>query len=240
LYFNDHYLLVHTPKCGGTYLRKQYNIPDKKFIWDVGHASLKDLNVSSKAQIVGLIREPFDWYLSYYYFCQKSLKVRPQAIDNFPPQHPVSIFSDSGKFPFNEMVENMASPVFLGEVLDKKVVARVYHKDMSDLYHFLKRTQMGFWTWTMMYHFSEKPVSALKNAGDVVKEAGVIKSRTQFIHQENMDQDAAEILGLESRPGKKVNVAPRPKDLSIPGEIKSKIYDLDGEVASILGAYHLG
>lgn len=58
--------LIHTPKCGGTYLNQQYNIQQYKNIEAVGHAYMSSLQLPEKTQIVRLIREPTDWYAPFY------------------------------------------------------------------------------------------------------------------------------------------------------------------------------
>jgi hypothetical protein len=82
--FSEKMVLIHTPKCAGTYLRKNYSIRWRINIECVGHRALRDLNFLANEKVVGLIRDPFDWYASYYYFCKKSLSKFPQSNNNFP------------------------------------------------------------------------------------------------------------------------------------------------------------
>ena len=186
--FNDHIIFIHTPKCAGTYLHKQYKIHRQLHISPIGHALFPVKTISSRASIVGLIREPGDWYASYYYFCKKALSNAPQSISNFPVQHPISIFSRSAELSLTQMLANMADKDFLDKVCANGVIANVYKRNLDDVFDFIRRTNSGFWSWTMMYHFSKRQTSELKTREGVIREARKIVNYVDFIHQENIDE----------------------------------------------------
>lgn len=230
-------ILIHTPKCAGTYINQQYNIQHVARIKSVGHAHFRTLQISPRTKIVGLIREPSDWYASYYYFSKKSLSEAPQSITNFPAQHPISIFSRNTEVSLEQMMSNMADREYLESILTTDITANVYARDIQDIFDFMKRTESGFWTWTMMYHFSKKDTRQMKNRMDVIREAKVIASYIGFIHQENINADVEKFLNLQQLKGEHINVSPRPSDKECNQRIKSIVKKLDGEVAYILGGY---
>jgi len=154
--FNQQIIFIHTPKCGGGYVNSQYDIKNKSRIRNVGHANFRKMKLMPNTPIVGLIREPWDWYSSYYYFCKKSLLKRPQGINNFPIQHPIAVFSKNATSGLEQMIFNMANQEFLNQILTRGITANVYAREIDDVFGFMKRTDSGFWTWTMMYHFSKK------------------------------------------------------------------------------------
>lgn len=232
--FNKHIILIHTPKCGGSYIHRQYSMHKKLQITPAGHRGFRGINVTSKSKIVGLIREPVDWYASYYYFCRKSLSEAPQGVQNFPISHPISLFSESGKKSFEEMITNMANVDYFNS--HEMPTANIYMKDIDDVYEFMRRTGMGFWTWTMLYHFSKKKTIELKTRDDVLGEAKNIANYVDFIHQEGIDEDVERYLKLVGNKGKRINEASRPTR-ELPEKVKSLVSGLDGEVAKILGGY---
>jgi hypothetical protein len=132
--FNDHILLIHTPKCAGTYLHRQYGIHQKLNITPVGHVSYRSLNIEPKAKIVGLIREPTDWYASYYFFCKERLSHSPQNTANFPISHPISIFSDNANLGFEEMISNFLDVRFVQKKCEDNIIANIYKKDIGDVH----------------------------------------------------------------------------------------------------------
>lgn len=229
--------LIHTPKCGGTYLNQEYNTKENKHIKSVGHAHFLTLEIPPKTAIVGLIREPMDWYTSYYYFSKKSLSEAPQSIGNFPIQHPISVFTKNQNESFEQMILNMEKSEFLENILATGMVANVYAREINDLFTFMKRTGSGFWTWTMMYHFSKKDTSDMRTKEEVLLEAKAIADRVSFIHQENIDADIEKHLNIPQKKGEHINASPRPSNHEANQKMKLTINKLDGEVAYILGGY---
>jgi len=234
--FRKHIILVHTPKCAGTYIHHQYKISSKLHINSVGHNKFPTHLLTSKSSIVGLIREPTDWYSSYYFFCKKSLAEAPQSISNFHTRHPIALFSKNSELSLMQMIENMGDRSFLKDLFDKKTIASAYGQDFDDLYEFIRRTGCGFWAWTMLYHYSKKNTRELLTKSDVVNEANEIIKYVDFIHQESVDGDVEKYLKLEKSVGEHVNVAPR-QTREVSHEIKSIVYPLDGEIAKVLGSY---
>jgi hypothetical protein len=231
------FLLVHTPKCAGTYLHRQYNIHRNWHIKSVGHAHFRSLELYPKTQVVGLIREPMDWYASYYFFCKNNLSKNKQSIYNFPAQHPISIFSKNSDTTLEQMIFNMTNQEFLENILMTAMTGNIYGRNVDDIFDFMKRTKSGFWSWTMMYHFSKHDTREMKTKADVIQEAKYIANYVNFIHQEKIDEDAQNILNLPLQKGKRINTSPRPSHQVFNEGMKSAVKKLDGEVAYILGGY---
>jgi len=230
-------ILVHTPKCGGSYLHKQYNLLRNPYIKSVGHAHFRTLKYASRKKVVGLIRVPIDWYASYYYFCKKNLAEGPQSIGNFPIQHPVCVFSQNAELGLEQMICNMASQEFLENVVAEGITASVYARDIDDVFGFIMRTGTGFWSWTMMYHFSSRDTKEMTTKNDVVQEAKKISCYVDFIRQENIDFDVEKILNISQHKGDLVNSSPRPSNFEFTRESEDIVKTLDGEIAHILGGY---
>ena len=114
-------VLVHTPKCGGTYLSDQYGLKYWKNIRSVGHARREQCSKRSGERVVGLIRLPSDWYASYYWFCKKSLANSSQSNTNFPECHPISIFSENSNASFEKMMTNMQDKALLASLRNRGV-----------------------------------------------------------------------------------------------------------------------
>lgn len=230
-------IFIHTPKCGGTYIVKQYKLQENPRVKNVGHSSMRELNLNKRAKVVGLIREPLDWYQSYYFFCKKALELEVQSEDNFPETHPISAFSKNATVEFKDMIKNMDNQNFVKNISQNFDTARIYSHDIKDVYQFIERTQTGFWTWTMLYHFSSIDTVRLRTKSEVIKETKTIAQNINFIHQENIDEEVEKNLKLKKSPGTKKNVSHRHQLNSEMKGIKRIISKLDGDVARILGNY---
>jgi hypothetical protein len=229
-------VLIHTPKCAGSYINRQYRIHRQLRIMPVGHAQLRALELPAKTRVVGLIREPSDWYASYYVFARKSLTAAPQSSRNFPPHHPISVFSRNGADTLAQMLSNMACPEFLQQLLTNGISANVYGRSIDDIFGFMHRTRSGFWTWTMVHHFSRQHSQELQTASDVLQAARDIAREVGFIHQQRVDAGVEALLGLPRQQGERVNVSQHSPAQAPDGEVSETVRALDGEVARILGA----
>jgi len=234
----DQPVLIHTPKCGGTYLMEHYGVRTSIRIRPVGHASVRSTRLFPRTRIVGLIRNPVDWYASYYWFCKKSLCDRPQSITNFPDRHPITLFSLGGKLSFDSMVSRMRDSAVLEEIVRLRTTACIYGRDIDDVFAFMLRTRTGFWTWTMLWHFWKHETRQLRTKVDVLRAAREISRCVEFIHQENIDEEARAVLQLGGvEPGEALNRSLRPTGDEPRTETRRYIAELDGEVAAILGGY---
>lgn len=126
-------LLIHTPKCGGTYLRKKWKVSKRMGVRDVGHQSVRDVGLYKKTRVVGLVREPLDWYQSYFYFRTSSLNKLNASKANFPREHPISVFSKDGQCSFEEMIENMGSEEFLDRIIFSITPRPSWPREMTSL-----------------------------------------------------------------------------------------------------------
>jgi hypothetical protein len=190
--------LIHTPKCAGTFIQQAYALHERPWIRTIGHGCVRDTAPTGRTHsFVGLIREPIDWYASYVAFCRRSLGLQPQSIENFPPTHPISVFSDNGRRGLAATIQSMADRSLLEKLCADGVVANVYTRDIPDVYEFMLRTGSGFWTWTMMYHFSRTTTSALRTAADVHEQAEWIAREISFIHQDRIREDMQAVLRLK-------------------------------------------
>lgn len=230
-------VLVHTPKCGGTYVVKQYKIDEKPQIVYVGHRCLSELQLRPRTQVVGLIREPADWYVSYHHFCKKALAEAPQGPANFPPEHPITLFSAAATLTPKEMLRRMSDQELLEKTVKAKTVATIYGRPVEGVYEYMLRTGTGLWSWTMMYHFSRKALGEIEDLTDVIQEAKEIVGRVNFIHQETIDADVERFLGLPRRAGKPINASRDANQQAIDPPILKLTKKMDGEVAVILGDY---
>jgi hypothetical protein len=115
--------------------------------------------------------------------------------------------------------------------------ARIYFADAPDLFAFMLRTGTGFWTWTMMHHFSRYQTTEITNRADAIESAREIAREVTFIRQEIIDEDVERILHLKSNPGARVNVSERARKLENEREMTRIVTALDGDVAAILGGY---
>ena len=231
-------VLVHTPKCGGTYLSDQYGLKYWKNIRSVGHARREQSSKRSAERVVGLIRLPSDWYASYYWFCKKSLANSSQSNTNFPEHHPISLFSDNSSASFERMMINMQDKALLANLCDRGVPAIIYGREIMDVFAFLERTNTGFWTWTIMYHFANISTECIRTKEDAVDQAKKIALSTDFIRQENLDSDVQRLLGIPQRKGKLINRSARPDGWKMKHETEKMINVLDGQVARILYGQH--
>ena len=230
-------LLIHTPKCGGTYLKHNYKIDAQDNVQDAGHSHLRAHRNVSNSTIVGLIREPLDWYASYYYFCRKSLNEAPQGGKNFPVNHPISILTDNATSTFEQMILNMMDTQFLKVYCQS--ISNIYARDTRDIFDFMLRTGCGFWTWTMMHHFSRKQTEEMSSREDVNRTCKDILLEVNFIHLETIDQDTNNLLGLKQDAGKSINQSNRPTGECWDHTITEVAEKLDGTAAKLLGGYPL-
>ena len=227
-------ILVHTPKCGGTYLHEQHGLKYRKNIRSVGHAGRQQYSNRSNERVVGLIRVPSDWYASYYWFCKKSLDKSPQSETNFPKHHPISLFSEDANVSFQQMILNMQDEKLLSLLRSEGVPAMIYGREIMDVFCFLDRTHTGFWTWTVMYHFADIATECIRTREDAIEQAQKIALSTDFIRQEKIDSDASKFLGVRRRKGDRINRAPRPAGWQMQAGIQEMIDALDGDVARII------
>lgn len=77
----------------------------------------------------------------------------------------------------------MADREFMENVLLNDIKANVYTRDIDDVYDFMERTESGFWSWTMMYHFSPKDIKVMHTKQDVIREAKEIVERVEVLNE---------------------------------------------------------
>ena len=228
--FFAHSILIHTPKCGGTYVNRQYSLHRRIRVTNLGHVRRPLNSEIGRAQLVGMIRDPFDWYCSYHSFMRKSLSEEIQTKSNFPKSHPIAFFSKNGEREVNEMLRRMLET---GKDVETSFgPAVIYAHEISGVFDFMARTGFGFWTWTMLYHFSEIGPNAISNTDGVYVEARRIASEVKFVHQESIDEDVGRYLGLRARAGARVNVSQLTSVTDVEGQSLAR--RLDGPVADIL------
>ena len=189
--------LIHTPKCAGTFIQQAYCLHERPWIRTIGHGCMRDTAPKGRRHVfVGLIREPVDWYASYVAFCRRSLSLEPQGDENFPATHPISIFSDNGRRSLAATLDAMSDRSLLEKLCADRVEAKIYAREIPDVYEFMLRTGTGFWTWTMMHHFADTTTAALRTAADVREQAASIARKVSFIRQHRLDEDMQSILRL--------------------------------------------
>ena len=166
--------VIHVPKCAGTYLlRHHFNgtqVRRSLFrkVWYRGHIRVRDLGVRRIDSLVATIRNPWDWYSSYYHFLIKEID---------PTNHPIRILSGDYDS-FSTLTDNLSSPRFLDE---KEDVSPIIYEDLApDIFPFMKRTGTGFWTWTVLFHLSCKDTEEFNCLNDVLTEIRTIRSRVGF------------------------------------------------------------
>jgi hypothetical protein len=231
--------LIHTPKCAGTFIQQAYRLHERPWIRTLGHGRLRDAAPDRSHAVVGLIREPGDWYASYVAFCRRSLGAAPQSVENFPATHPISIFSDDGRRGVTATLEAMADRALLQRLCAARVTANVYAREIPDVYEFMLRTGTGFWTWTMMHHYAAVPTEALRTADDVRSQAEAIAARVAFIHQETLCDDVQTVLGLPPPADRAPLNRSERSAQDVPGERARRLADgLDGAAYAILGRRH--
>lgn len=230
-------LFIHTPKCAGNYIRESWAFRDRDDVRDIVHGTIRNVDVSPRTRVVGLLREPADWYASYYFFRKNNVSKRPPARDNFPPTHPISLYSRNGAASLNEMIANMRAPDFFARHALENETACIYARDWPDVFAFMHRTGSGFWTWTIMHHFCDSPTVALRTRDDVTQALHAVANRVRFIRQESIEADARNLLGRRRRDVGVLNASPRPDRLALMPVAIAMIDQMDGEAAAILGGY---
>ena len=110
--------------------------------------------------------------------------------------------------------------------------AVIYAREIAGVFDFIARTGFGFWTWTMLYHFSEIGPDAISVRDGVFVEARRIASEVKFIHQESIDEDVGRYLGLRPSAGARVNVSQLTSVIDADGQMLAR--KLDGPIADIL------
>jgi len=228
--------IIHTPKCGGTFLHAAYRVHELPRIRSIGHGCLRQLLPAGRTgQLVGLIRDPIDWYTSYLAFCRQGLREAARSVENFPASHPICVFSKDGTSSLAEMIRAMANKALLTKLVATRSVANVYTLDISDVFEFMHRTDSGFWTWTMMYHFARCPTSALRNRDDVLQESVWIAKNVSFIHQEHLCEDVERVLKLAPPVGfKRMNCSKRTEADVLESDTCSIVSRCDGLVSGML------
>lgn len=227
---------IHTPKCAGTFIQQAYSLHKRPWIRTLGHGCVRDVKPFGRNHaFVGLIREPADWYASYVAFCRRSLGLQLQGDQNFPATHPISLFSDNGHKSLVDTIQSMADQSLLERLCTDGVVANVYARDMGDVYEFMLRTGSGFWTWTMMHHFSDSPTSTLRTAADVREQAKSIAQQISFIHQDRLSEDMKSVLRLPPpKRQQRINSSERSSaDIPCP-KARDLVAMLDGDVYAAL------
>ena len=78
-------MFIHLPRTGGTFLRvvlEEFGIPHNNHypVVSLCHSSL---TFSTELFTFGFIRNPYDWYVSrYFYYCRKGVKEKGVSRDN--------------------------------------------------------------------------------------------------------------------------------------------------------------
>jgi hypothetical protein len=149
------------------------------------------------------------------------------------------MYSVDGTCSLSGMIINMCAPEFFERFGLVRKCACVYAADWPDAFAFMHRTGTGFWTWTLIHHFSRRPTTALRSRADVIVAAGEIAREIRFIRLEAIDAEARRVFGPRRGDAMPLNVTPRPDRLQLlPGT--AEIADrLDGDIAHILGGYRV-
>ena len=71
-------VFIHLPKCGGTLLNKYSSTEPQFEYWmykDQAHKPATTVVKNNDIYLFGLVRNPWDWYVSrYFYFIKKDVK----------------------------------------------------------------------------------------------------------------------------------------------------------------------
>lgn len=200
----DYTPIIHMPKCGGTALLKALRNSSVRNVEVVGHVRASSLMHSRfrhprrPARIVGLIRTPISWYASYRSFCALSLSKRPPSRKNFPPSHPISILSAGGTASIHEYLANMHDTQFLRDALKLFPESSIYGRTMPNPIRFMLQHNVGFFTWSWVYHFGSLLPSKVTSQAQLSHQLDYVRDQTLFLRQEHLETDVHSLLGLTS------------------------------------------
>lgn len=189
--------VIHFPKSAGTYIRRTYDIDRRLLIMSHGHSRLNDISKKNNDKIVGFIREPLSWYSSYFSFHEKSIKELDRSSSNFPENHPVSLLL---KYSQEEVIKCFSSLL----KISPNHVYNIYEKDIKNIFDFMINNEVGFWSWTLLYHYSDIDI---ENCGriDLMSTVKNIKESIDFIKSSDPDTDVNKLFGFIPTPAKKIN-----------------------------------
>jgi len=146
----DHVVFLHLHKSGGTFVNEGLLrfVPDARII---GYHLPRHLIPKSLAQlpVVGLVRNPWSYYVSWYSFQKKMAQPNPLF----------RILSDHGRLDFEGTIRNMLDLGSGGACLDPLVAAlpKDYTHRGLNLPGFalerIRESRLGFYTWLYRYMY---------------------------------------------------------------------------------------
>ena len=154
---NDHMLFLHLPKCAGQFVTvalqqklgrmRLHDNPRRS-----GHATLVSQGHGDRNKLVfGMVRNPWDWYVSYYHYFMTPLGPTPNEMQGFcngvNPEPGTSIP------PFKKVLERM----LYGPI--GKITAHGHeHLGTSGRIQVeMERHGIGFFTWCYLWHHLPNP-----------------------------------------------------------------------------------
>lgn len=75
----EHFVFIHLPRTGGTFLRRACSGSDVRVLVTKGHLGVEHIpEEHSDLPIFAVIRNPWDWYVSWYQW----VRAHPEPDDN--------------------------------------------------------------------------------------------------------------------------------------------------------------
>jgi hypothetical protein len=231
-------VIVHTPKCGGTYLAHALGSNLRRIDWR-GHVNPRDIR--GRRDLYALIRHPYSWYASYVTFCRKNLHDAPQTRENFPLSHPITVLSDSGRLSVPETINRLCDDRVIAELESSGETPVVYGRDIPDLWPFILRTGSGFYTWTLVDLLHSGPTTEIRDRASLLAVLEAISRRVTFLRLEHLESDVARFLrlDLESQQETQRNSSKdfRGRKDDPCDSITAKLWDREGQILGLLGHY---
>ncbi len=148
----DNFVFIHNPRTGGAFTRKFFsktfeNITSGEL--NTWHLTVRDIPQSHKNKFTfGNIRNPWDWYISWYHLQKKYKK------DSIFWK----LFTKDNGSDFKSYMKNVLSDEFMKEHLDYQthLPGNVRSTETIPLFQYMNHLDIGFFSYRYIYMYFEK------------------------------------------------------------------------------------
>ena len=207
--------LFHQPKTGGTYV--MYSIPQKFVLpHHINFHSYKSKQDISNTTLVGILRNPLDYYVSLTTFwcldpkyCEairnNSIEILQHNYDNFKTNnikiaHPNYIVSNGfTERNISTIINNFLDNEFLIKNLDK--LSEKHHTYDYYVFEIMNKLDIGYYTFAFLDTLSSKKLTEFNTSDEVKEELIHIKNTFKLLHQSNLTYELQELCKLLNADG---------------------------------------
>lgn len=195
---SDRLCFIHLPKTGGAFVRKYLteNVPGAKLYkgshWHYPVGKLKE--IGKKQSIIGIVRNPLSWYVSFFYDNRRMTPITQKAARKAgkePRPTDLMEYFDSGKSEnFVVFLNNLFEEIEAGNPPD-------FSYNTIDLnYEIMKKYDIGILTMIYMYMYFPEYDQLLERDIDIFELHDDLFGLDYVLNQDNLNEDLVNLLNI--------------------------------------------